>query len=119
MPISCAELSVCGKGISMISPHTSPGTKVVCIDANSDGKYMSAPWIGGLGDLQQGQIYTVKAIYPTDRAISGFAVLLYEIERDQVQGWAIDRFRYLDLPSCISDALNVQPVKDKAEELAE
>jgi hypothetical protein len=105
--------------MSMISSHTAPGTKVICIDADCDGKYMSAPWIGGLGSLKEGEIYTVKATYPTDRAISGFAVLLYEIERDQDQGWAIDRFRYLDLPSCISDALNAQPMPDKANELVE
>jgi hypothetical protein len=103
----------------MISPHTSPGTQIVCIDASSNGKYMSAVWIGGFDGLTEGQIYTVKDIYPTQRAISGFAVLLYEIDRDGGQGWAIDRFRYLDLPSSITDALNACPVKDKAPALVD
>ncbi len=105
--------------MAMISPHTTPGTQVVCVDASSDGKYMSGLWVGGLDGLKQGQIYTVKAIYPTHRAISGFAVLLDEIKRDGNQGWAIDRFRYLDLPASITDALNARPVKDKAWDLVD
>ncbi len=80
---------------------------------------MSAIWIGGLDGLQQGHIYTVKAIYPTGRAISGFAVLLHEIERDLGQGWAIDRFRYLELPPCITDSLKAQPAEDEVWALAE
>lgn len=103
----------------MISPHTPAGTKVVCIDADADGKYMCATWVGGLGSLQEGGVYTVKAIYPTRRAISGFGVLLHEIERDEGHGWAIDRFCYLDLPLCLTDALNARPVKDKAEAFAD
>jgi hypothetical protein len=97
----------------MISPHTPAGTKIVCVDASPNGKYTSAIWIGGLDGLQQGGIYTVKAIYPTDRAISGFAVLLQEIERDRNQGWAIDRFRYLELPSSITETLRAQAARDK------
>jgi hypothetical protein len=103
----------------MISPHTPAGTKVVCIDASANGKYMRAIWIGGLGGLQEQAVYTVKAIYPTRRAISGFGVLLHEIERDGGQGWAIDRFRYVELPSCLVDALNAQPAKDTAEAFAD
>jgi hypothetical protein len=98
----------------MISPHTPAGTKVVCIDASADGKYMSATWVGGLGGLQEAGVYTVKAIYPTDRAISGFGVLLHEIERYGGQGWAIDRFRYLELPFCLMDALNARPAQNRA-----
>ncbi len=90
-----SQVLACRKGVAMISPHTPPGTKVVCVDVSSDGKYMSSFWIGGLGGLQEGHIYTVKEIYPTQRAISGFAVLLHEIDRDGGQGWAINRFRYL------------------------
>ena len=103
----------------MISPHTPPGTQIVCVDVSSNGKYLNAFWVGGLDGLKQGQIYTVKAVYPTHRATSGFAVLLCEIEREGGQGWAIDRFRYLDLPASITDALKARPVTDKVHDLVD
>lgn len=94
----------------MISPQTPPGTKIICIDADANGKYMSAIWLGGLDGLQKGQIYTVRMIYPTKRTVSGFGVLLHEIMRGGNHGWAIDRFKYLELPKCLTDALDTQPM---------
>jgi len=84
----------------MISPHTPPGTEIVCIDSSA----------GPLGscDLTDGAIYTVARIVPAlcDRHV----VLLAELPLTQIYeppwglvtvGFELKRFRYLDIPDSL------------------
>jgi hypothetical protein len=95
----------------MISPHTPPGTKIVCVN----DKRAIAP-------IKKNSVYTVAKIVPVEKSPSKFHVVLVEIEIDEVwqamtdaRGFSLHRFRYLDLPSSITGLLNVQPVKDDAD----
>ncbi len=95
----------------MISPHTPPGTKIICINA----KRSIAP-------IKKNAVYTVAEIVPVEKSPSKFHVVLAEIDIDQVwqamtdaRGFSLHRFRYLDLPQSITSLLNVQPIKDDAD----
>jgi hypothetical protein len=95
----------------MISPHTPPGTKIVCIN----DKRAIAP-------IKKNAVYTVAEIVPVQKSPSQFHVVLVEIQIDQVwqvmtdaRGFSLHRFRYLDLPSSLTNLLNTQPVKDNAD----
>jgi hypothetical protein len=95
----------------MISPHTPPGTKIVCVN----DKRAIAP-------IKKNSVYTVAEIVPVEKSPSKFHVVLVEIEIDEVwqamtdaRGFSLHRFRYLDLPRSITDLLNVQPVNDDAD----
>ncbi len=96
---------------AMISPHTPPGTKIVCIN----DKRAIAP-------IKKNAVYTVAEIVPVEKSPSKFHVILVEIDIDitwqtmtDAKGFSLHRFRYLDLPRSITDLLNVQPVKDDAD----
>jgi hypothetical protein len=94
----------------MISPHTPPGTKIVCIDDQYHTNY-NAPYNVGAGDmdgLTKGHVYTVQAIERDDYVKDGFAVVLVEIRRklagrDWGHGFALMRFRYVDLPKILRE----------------
>lgn len=91
----------------MLSPHTLPGTKVVCINA-----------IDCEGYLREGDVYTVRQIIMGingNRASPGFetevmpAVQLEEIaiammpDGTPYTAWGLRRFRKLELPKCLTD----------------
>ncbi len=95
----------------MISPHTPPGTKIVCINDQR-----------AIAPIKKNAVYTVAEIVPVEKSPSKFHVVLVEIEIDatwqvmtDARGFSLHRFRYLDLPSCLTDILNMQPVKDNAD----
>lgn len=88
----------------MISPHTPPGTRVVCIDEGRNGRQESGrpityPRLGG--------VYTVAGIYPC-RSDCGFAAYIPDLTKDH--GYCLTLFRYLDLPKCLTDLLQTTPV---------
>jgi len=99
----------------MISPHTPPGTKIVCVN----DKRAIAP-------IKKDAVYTVAEIVPVEKSPSKFHVILVEIDIDQMwqvmtdaRGFSLHRFRYLDLPKSISSLLDVTPVLDDEELLEE
>jgi hypothetical protein len=110
----------------MISPHTPPGTKIICVDDSLSDKYvaphaLSRPAVGDLDGLRNGDVYTVAEIIKDPDAKGGFVVRLEEIMRScalqgEPDGFALHRFRYLDLPKCLTDLLNVvsEPVLENA-----
>ena len=85
----------------MITPHTKPGTKVVCVNADglslTDG-FTPCP-------LVFNQIYTVVEIEDFNGAY--YAELL---EVGSNAAFGLRRFRYLELPKSISDCLTEQPL---------
>jgi hypothetical protein len=100
----------------MISPHTPPGTRLICIDANSHDLYRlhMAP-ARGLDGLRLGRVYTVGKVAIDDDSISGFTVVLQEIHRSGPRpGFALQRFRRLDLPKCLRDIEAGKPVERDA-----
>jgi hypothetical protein len=84
----------------MISPHTPPGTKVVCIDASGteihDG-VTPCP-------LVEGAVYTLAQIEMWEGRL--FALV---VEIGDREAFALRRFRRLDLPESLTKLLNVQP----------
>jgi hypothetical protein len=96
---------------AVISPHTPPGTKIVCIN----DKRAIAP-------IKKNAVYTVAQIVPVEKSPSKFHVILVEIEigitwqtMTDAKGFSLHRFRYLDLPKSLTNLLNVQPVKEDAD----
>lgn len=92
---------------------TLPGTEIVCINDNKMA--FAKPGIlyrGTLDGLTKGKIYTVKEIIPTEPyEKTRYEVIINEIFReDKKQGYAIERFRYLDL--CGLDELLKVEVKE-------
>ena len=91
----------------MISPHTPPGTKVVCIDDSgncTDGDPVRN-WI------TKGDVYTIwKWVNPT-------YVLLQEMPFFNGEPVEVsrERLRRLELPSVLTDALTSQPLVSKRE----
>jgi len=95
----------------MISPHTPPGTKIVCINDTR-----------AIAPIKKNEVYTVAEIVPVEKSPSKFHVILAEIEigitwqtMTDAKGFSLHRFRYLDLPRSITALLNTQPVKDDAD----
>lgn len=95
----------------MISPHTPPGTYIVCIDDIANGQYNKSS-VKNLDGLKKGSVYTVKNIEPYDNTLSGFIVVLNEIRRrvKEVDGYDIARFKKLELPKSITSLLTNIPV---------
>jgi hypothetical protein len=79
----------------MLSPHTPPGTKVVCIDP--------------ISVLELHAIYTVIEIFRgfDDYGRKGMGVRLEEIPEDRLGegGWGLHRFKPAVLPKCLTDCL--------------
>ena len=68
--------------------------------------------------LTKDAVYTVRDILPDETCIDKFDVRLIEIERSCKGGYALSRFRYLELPRTLTDALSGEPLKEKALEPA-
>jgi hypothetical protein len=97
----------------MISPYTPPGTKLICIDANSHGLYdVYMNPTKGLDGLSLGHVYSVGQVTVDDGSISGYTVVLDEIERSGPRpGFALQRFRPFDLPKCLRDIEADKPIE--------
>jgi hypothetical protein len=104
----------------MLSPFTQAGTKVICVQAQRDI----------LPVLREGGTYTVHGIMPTED--TGYGVWLVET-LSQHQRWrvlwrivktgdfrrkrvsySLHDFELLALPECLTELLNVAPVKQDA-----
>jgi hypothetical protein len=86
----------------MISPHTKSGTKIVCINASG---------VGPDAHIDKGAVYTVARIglgIQWNTGATGVGVFL--IEHDESNCFDLSRFRYLDLPKCLTSLLNVAPI---------
>jgi hypothetical protein len=103
----------------MISPHTKPGTLIVCIDAEPTHKFMievlRTSAVNQMSGLRKGSVYTVASIVPCDIDIDGLVVVLDEIDRcsAKVPGFSLRRFKIAVLPSCLTDALTSAPVDSR------
>lgn len=82
----------------MISPHTPPGTRVVCVDAE------------GALQLVEGGTYTLSKI--TRDGNDFFAEIEGPYSYEQ-NGWFLSRFRRLDLPESLTRLLHAAPVKER------
>ncbi len=94
----------------MISSHTTPGTKVVCIyngpckhEWIADGYVLQGPEIPIC--LQVGSVYTVEDIIKEPVAKAGFGVVIANYD----SSYPLQIFRYLHLPSSLTDKLSVEP----------
>ena len=105
----------------MISPHTPPGTKIVCIDAEPHPRYAVGPVCDSdMDGLTENAVYTVDKIIPWAPNSRGFVVCLGEIIRRPrgdypLSGFALDRFRRLELPSSLTSILETAPIRDLTE----
>jgi hypothetical protein len=95
----------------MISPFTKSGTEVVCV--NDELWRYTIPgfnYRGSLDGLTKGSVYTVSQIVKAgEGSYSDHEIILREIRRPgERQGFAIERFRYLDLAGL--DALLTQSI---------
>lgn len=100
----------------MISPHTPPGTRIVCVDDVARAKYNTSGIIygGGLDGLKSGETYTVHSVVEDPATTIGFNVVVAEISRKgRRKGFTLERFRYAELPKCLTELLNTTPVRDK------
>jgi len=89
----------------MISPHTLPGTDVVCVNA-APSSY------GGPPILELGAVYTVDTI---EISLNGFyvatlsnvtPVIIFDIKWGLVSiAYGLDRFNYLSIPKCLTELL--------------
>lgn len=91
----------------MISPHTAPGTKVVCI---RESDFPEAK-------IRLGEVYTVKGIIESPIFSHEFGVQLEEHELfnsmlDIPWGYALSRFRLAELPRCLTALLTTVPTKE-------
>lgn len=68
------------------------GDKVVCIDAQPRGHECDT-MLSKLGELVEGQTYTVAAAYDYREATGSFGLILHEIETPFPMSWIGDRFR--------------------------
>lgn len=104
----------------MISPHTPPGTKIICIDAaeRPNPRPDLIRWDGHLDGLTAGEIYTVRD-FRVCPFLGRVEVRLHEIVRELddsgESGFNLRRFRRADLPSCLTELL--KPVNLPREEL--
>jgi hypothetical protein len=92
----------------MISPHTPPGTKVVCIQLPREtiSRYTKRPRPLDR-KMALGATYTVVRIVPADWQPTGYVAELQEIGPRSLYG--LHLFRRLDLPECLTNLLDVQP----------
>lgn len=101
----------------MISPHTPPGTKIVCTDAEPHKRYVLEHNVGtNMHGLTKDAVYTVREIMPYSLTVSGFIVCLDEIVRGfYLEGYDLKRFRRLELPSSLTSILETAPVRAPTE----
>lgn len=99
----------------MISPHTPPGTRVICVNAKVGGFNTNINAVGDMDGLTQWETYTVRKIDICRFSKSGFTVDLTEIDRrpsvigQLMSGFDIARFRYASLPKSLTDLLHSVP----------
>jgi hypothetical protein len=91
----------------MISPMTPPGTKVVCVNDGPSTQFSVRFNRCASTVLRNGKVYTVTGI-EFDRDDSLYCCTLAGIQWRG--GFALERFRYLDLPKSITDCLTEQPL---------
>ena len=96
----------------MISPHTAPGTKVVCVDDVGHHRYQLVRTPArGMDGLTKGQLYTVTGIHFAPLTKAGYGVELSEIKRrGGNQFFALERFKLAPLPECLTSILDAAPV---------
>jgi hypothetical protein len=98
-------------GGAMISPHTPPGTKVVCVDDVLSARLTHGiPKSFDLHGIKKDEVYTVRDIVEDECSTVGFSVRLMEIYRPDDVGYSLLRFRLLDLPKSITSCLTSQPL---------
>lgn len=105
----------------MLSPHTKPGTKIICI---RDMVRMQ-----GALPIRKGTILTVDCIVPDARESGNFGVIVKEIPvvtkkigwwpfREEYRfAYRLDGFRVLELPSCLTDLLKIEKLPIRKEDL--
>jgi hypothetical protein len=97
----------------MISPHTPPGTEIVCIE-DRPGRYGAVP-------VKKGEIYTLdKIVMGLDKPcafLQGIAPprSLHPVHGEITIGFGLERFRPLDIPPCLSALLQTKrsPVSEQ------
>ncbi|WP_395697739.1 hypothetical protein [Methylocella sp.] len=94
----------------MLSPFTAPGTKIVCVDDSSNFQHVAShDPVGRLDGLRKETVYTLAAIRRDANVKSGFEAYVEEIRRPSGVGFALERFRRLELPRAISALLDATP----------
>jgi hypothetical protein len=90
----------------MISPHTPPGTEIVCIE-DRPGRFGPVP-------LKKGDIYTLAKI---EMGLDKPCAFLQEVPAPDgwhpahgkvIVGFDLERFRPLDIPPCLSALLQTK-----------
>ncbi len=95
----------------MISPHTPPGTKVVCIENRGDPVEPVKPVRPVIG-----AVYTLKFIYPCKYSTGGFACEIVELAHAP-HGYSLRLFRRLELPKILTEiAAGAKPDPNAMEE---
>lgn len=102
----------------MISPHTPPGTLVVCVDDKVKAflvPIFAGPRCEKLDGLKRGRIYTVRKIIPDSIERGSFMVMLVEIDRCNVvtPGYDLRRFDIAVLPKCLADIRDAAPINQR------
>lgn len=87
----------------MISPHTPPGTKVVCIEGGPDEDYPHAT----IPDLVTGEVYTVARIVLIGDG--EFLVDICEAGISDEWGYCLEGFRLAELPRCLTELVRKAP----------
>jgi hypothetical protein len=97
----------------MLSPHTPPGTKIVCINAQDSESY-----------IREGEVYTVRAIvmgWNGNPAHPAYGKQMFGVQLEEVaagvmpcgahyEAWGLRRFRVAELPKCLTDLLVTEMV---------
>jgi hypothetical protein len=89
----------------MISPHTPPGTKVICIKAfETTAAYVQK--------LTVGAVYTVGVIYENPFIPGEFAAMIVEGAKNH--GYSLDQLAPVALPDCLTSLLDKTPILEDA-----
>jgi len=98
----------------MISAMTQPGAFIICIDDNPTSCQLKhIKYDDDLDGLKKGSLYTVRSIEIWERSISGFIVVVDEINRKRdPQGFDISRFKPAILPRCLTSILTSAKLHD-------
>jgi hypothetical protein len=89
----------------MISPHTPPGTKVVCIQTfEATAAYVQK--------LTVGAVYTLGVIYENPVVPGEFAAMIVEGAKNH--GYSLDQLALAALPDCLTSILDKAPILEDA-----
>lgn len=98
----------------MISPHTPPGTKVICIDDDTANQWRHVKpeyhawlpiYINRTEQHGAGDVLTVLSVQAEEAAVTGFSVS-FEEENGR---FPLECYRLLELPRSILQCLEVNP----------